>query len=164
MSRQKQTPKKRSSPVWVKAFLASFSQTGNVLLSCQAAKVSRPAVYDRRNTDAAFASAWDAAKEEAADLMVREARRRATEGVARLKFHQGQLITIPLVRDGQPVLKDGQPVMVPYVEHEYSDTLLIFLLKGARPEEYRDNHKHEHTGSLTQTHIYLPKKDDVPAG
>lgn len=34
--------------------------------------------------------------------------------------------------------KDGKPELVPYVEHEYSDTLMIFLLKGARPEVYRE--------------------------
>jgi hypothetical protein len=30
-----------------------------------------------------------------------------------------------------------------------SDVLLIFLLKGAMPERYRDNVRHEHTGSVT---------------
>lgn len=30
-----------------------------------------------------------------------------------------------------------------------SDTLMIFLLKARRPEKYRDNVKHEHTGGLS---------------
>ena len=30
---------------------------------------------------------------------------------------------------------------------EYSDTLLMFLMKGAMPEKYRDNYRAEHTGS-----------------
>lgn len=30
-----------------------------------------------------------------------------------------------------------------------SDTLLIFLLKGARPDRYRDNYKVEHSGGVT---------------
>ena len=73
--------------------------------------------------------------------MEEEARRRAVEGVAKLKFHQGQLIHIPVVdADGQPVLaENGEPKQKPYVEHEYSDTLLIFLLKGARPKKFREN-------------------------
>ena len=32
------------------------------------------------------------------------------------------------------------------VIRKYSDTLLIFLLKGIRPGKFRENHKHEHTG------------------
>ena len=32
-------------------------------------------------------------------------------------------------------------------EREYSDTLLIFLLKGAMPEKYHENVKLEHDGS-----------------
>ena len=33
------------------------------------------------------------------------------------------------------------------VIREYSDTLLIFLLKGARPQKYRDNIRQEVTGA-----------------
>jgi hypothetical protein len=32
------------------------------------------------------------------------------------------------------------------VVREYSDTLLIFLLKGARPQKYRDNVRQEVSG------------------
>lgn len=38
--------------------------------------------------------------------------------------------------------------MVPYIEHEYSDTLLIFLLKGARPEVYRERADVRHSGKI----------------
>ena len=30
----------------------------------------------------------------------------------------------------------------------YSDNLLMFLMKGAKPEVYRENHHHQHTGSV----------------
>jgi hypothetical protein len=43
---------------------------------------------------------------------------------------------------------------------EYSDTLTIFLLKAHAPDKYRDNAKVEHSGTIAQTHIYLPAKDD----
>ena len=33
----------------------------------------------------------------------------------------------------------------PYLELDYSDTLLIFLLKGLRPQKYRE--RYEHTGA-----------------
>jgi hypothetical protein len=42
----------------------------------------------------------------------------------------------------------NKPVTVPYVEHEYSDTLLIFLLKGARPEKYRERADVRHSGKI----------------
>ena len=31
---------------------------------------------------------------------------------------------------------------------EYSDTLLIFQLKGRRPEKYRESVDHNHTGDI----------------
>jgi hypothetical protein len=44
-------------------------------------------------------------------------------------------------------LKNGKPIVhpvthEPYYELEYSDTLLIFLLKGIRPEKYRERFEH----------------------
>ena len=38
----------------------------------------------------------------------------------------------------------GKPIGIPAAVREYSDTLLIFLLKGARPEKYHE--RHQHTG------------------
>jgi hypothetical protein len=55
------------------------------------------------------------------------------------------------------------------VVQEYSDTLLIFLLKGARPQKYRDNVRQEVTGSNgtplvpTQVIIQLVPTPSVPA-
>lgn len=85
--------------------------------------------------------------ESAADLLEEEARRRAYDGVRRLKFDRGKMITIPMEDlDGAPILdENSKPIMVPYVEHEYSDTLMMFLLKGARPERYRDRQETRHT-------------------
>lgn len=135
---------------WEKGFLAALRDTGNVRAACEAAEVSRTVVYARRDVNQDFAQAWQDALEESADLLEQEARRRAYEGVRRLKFDRGQLITIP-VRDaeGKPVLDgDGKPVTEPYVEHEYSDTLLIFLLKGIRPETYRERTDVRHSGKI----------------
>jgi hypothetical protein len=139
----KLTPKKRD------AFLLALASTGNVTVAAQMAEVTRTHVYEWRKTDGAFARAWDDAIDQAADLLEAEARRRAYEGVQRLKFDRGNVITIPLIgADGKPVIQDGEPVMVPYIEHEYSDTLLIFLLKGARPETYRERTDVRHSGKI----------------
>lgn len=144
----KLTPKRRA------AFLAALAETGNVTESARAAGVARPHVYEWKRDDSSFAAAWDDALEQAADVMEREALRRAVEGTRRLKFDRsGKPILIPVFGpDGRPVYRvdsDGnttdQLEMAPYIENEYSDTLLIFLLKGARPEKYRE--RNEITGS-----------------
>jgi len=92
--------------------------------------------YKWRAADAEFAKAWDGAVEEALDLLELEARRRAHDGLVKKKFG-----------------KDGDPVIDPttgkqYYEREYSDTLMIFLLKGGRPEKYRENIRQEQSGEV----------------
>lgn len=139
------TPKK--APRWAKAFLASLAALGNVQAACEAAKIERSTAYRHREADEGFAEAWNAAMESAADLLEEEARRRAYDGVRRLKFDRGKVITVPLTAaDGEVMLDEhGKPMMVPYVEHEYSDSLMMFLLKGARPEKYRERTETKHT-------------------
>lgn len=107
------TPKKRLR------FLEHLKNTANVTLSARLVGVSRRTVYNHRAADPGFASAWDTAVDEAIDLLEAEARRRAVDGTDR------------------PVYQGGE--LVGYVRG-YSDTLLIFLLKGHRPEKYRERH------------------------
>jgi len=140
------TSKKR--PRWAKGFLAALAQSGNVRLACESAGgIERSTAYDLRDADETFATEWESALEESADLLEQEARRRAHDGLRRLKFHNGSPIMVPaLGENGIPLLNvDNEPIMVPYVEHEYSDTLLIFLLKGVRPEKYRERNETKHT-------------------
>jgi len=85
-------------------------------------------VYRWRAEDKTFAAAWDKAIEIGADLLEEEAMRRAVTGVQRPVFQGGRLVGH--VRD-------------------YSDTLLIFLLKGAKPQKYAERTKNEHVGRLT---------------
>lgn len=112
------TPKKRA------AFLDALARTGNVSESATLAGIGRSAAYDWRRDDSTFAADWEAAVDEAADRMEREALRRAVEGVDEPVFYQGE--EVGHVR-------------------KYSDTLLIFLLKAARPEKYRE--RQEVTGA-----------------
>jgi hypothetical protein len=69
-----------------------------------------------------YKKAFEDAAEEAADLLETEARRRALEGVEEPVFYQGQQCG---------------------TVHKYSDTLLIFLLKGCRPEKYVERVRQE---------------------
>ena len=145
---QNGTPKRR--PKWAKAFIAALSRTGNIRQSCEAAEVGRTTVYTLRDVDETFKTEWEIALDESADLLEQEARRRAEQGVQRLKFHNGNVIMVQaLSPEGTPLVNDkNEPIMVPYIEHEYSDTLTIFLLKGIRPEKYRDNVAIRHSGKI----------------
>jgi hypothetical protein len=115
------------------AFLAAFAECGNVSHAADIAGIDRVTHY-RWLRDADYKAAYEDARERAADALEGEARRRAIEGVKRLRFGRG----------GEPLIdpETGQP----YAEREYSDTLLIFLLKGIRPEKYRDNVRAELVG------------------
>jgi len=111
-----------------KAFLAAYAECGNITLAAKMAKIDRTQHY-RWLDNPEYAKMFQDAEEQAVEMLEREARRRAIEGLKKKKFD-----------------KNGKPVIDPetgeqYVEHEYSDSLLIFLLKGARPEKYRDRHE-----------------------
>ena len=126
-ARTNRTPKRRTE------FLDALAVCGNVKEACLVAGMARQTAYEWRASDEAFAAAWDAALDEAADTMEREAFRRAVEGVDEPVF--GSL------GNG---LGSGEVGTV----RKYSDTLLIFLLKAARPEKYRDRVEQKHTGAV----------------
>lgn len=67
-----------------------------------------------------------------------------------MKFDRGKVVMVPAMGEDGLVVKDegGNIEMVPYIEHEYSDTLMIFLLKGVRPGKYRETVQQEHTGTV----------------
>lgn len=100
---------------------------GNVSTACQMVGITRQCAYYHRNEDADFSAAWDEAIQTVADAMEQEMYRRAVEGVDKPVYQQGALV--------------GHI-------REYSDTLLIFALKGARPDKYRDRQEIDHKGKL----------------
>ena len=103
-----------------KAFLAAFRETGNVRLACEVAGVGRTSHYRWRDEDPAYREAFDVAKEDATDVLEAEAHRRAVEGIEEpVGWYKGEA---------------GGTV------RRYSDNLLMFLLKGARPERYRERY------------------------
>lgn len=108
-------------PAWWGAYFAALSETGNRTAAAQAAEIDRttPQKHVKAHPESAaeFALLEAEAIEQAADLLEKEARRRAVEGVSK------------------PVYQGGK--RVGFVR-EYSDVLLIFLLKAARPERYRE--------------------------
>ncbi len=123
------TPKKKSKKIEQgnkSTFLTSLAHTCNVSKAAEAAGVSRTCVYEWRKADPAFATEWEHARRVGAEALEDEAVRRAYEGVEEPIFFQGAQAGI--VR-------------------RYSDTLLIFLLKGALPEKYAERHRTELTGA-----------------
>jgi hypothetical protein len=106
-------------------FIEAFSATGNVSAAAKLAGVGRRTHYDWLKEDEAYKVAFADAVDEAADRLEVEARRRAVTGNVKPVFHKG--VQVGTVR-------------------EYSDTLLIFLLKGARPEKYSERHVHSGKG------------------
>ena len=107
-----------------RAFLGAYRECGSITAAAKAAHTGRRSHYDWLDEEE-YAEAFADATEEACDLLVAEARRRASQGVERAVYYRGE--------------ECGRI-------REYSDNLLMFLIKGARPETYRDNAKVEHVG------------------
>jgi hypothetical protein len=128
-----------------KAFLDSFKMTGNISESADASGIARSTVYRWQEQDDEFAAGFREAEIKATECLESEARRRAVDGVLRLKFDKGQAIIDP--RTGEP-----------YMEAEKSDTLLIFLLKARAPEKYRENVHVKHDGRIEHVQMDSARK------
>lgn len=112
-------PKKRAM---LNAYVAAG---GNVVAACKAARVGRTTHYRWALQDEVYAEAFAQAAYKAGETLEAEAIRRATQGVRKVIYHQG----VPV----------GE-------ETVYSDTLLIFLLKGHMPQKYKDRVAQEISG------------------
>src|SRR5690606_38686732 len=125
-------------------FLELLATNGNVTVSAEAFNLERARLYEIRKTDKTFADASDAAMQQAADHLEAEARRRAVDGW------------------DEPVYWQGEQVGV---VRKFSDTLLIFLMKGANPEKYRDRVDHTTKGKeipgpgVVAINVYLPDNE-----
>jgi len=126
-------PKKR-------ALLAAFRETASISRAAAMAEVRRTSHYDWMK-DPAYAAAFNEAREQAAQVLEDEAVRRAHEGVE------------------EPIFQGGRRVGT---VRKYSDVLLIFLLKGLRPDRYKERVAAEHTGKdSTQPIVIRISEDDA---
>jgi hypothetical protein len=123
------TPQKKRRPVKQAAFLAAYAKTGNVSTAARKAKCSRSLHYEWM-ADEAYRAEFERSHEEACELLEEEARHRAVEGTEEPIVYQGEITT---KRDSL-----GRATKRPQTIRRYSDTLLIFLMKGAMPEKYKD--------------------------
>ena len=108
-------------------FLAAYEAIQTVSGAARATTIGRRTHYDWLAHDDEYARRFAEADVVAIDKLEEEARRRALAGVNEPVFYQGKIV-------GHVARK--------------SDTLLIFLLKGKRPEIYTE--RHEHTGAHGQ--------------
>lgn len=106
------------------AFLAAFAKTGNISVAAQAANVDRTTAWYWRK-DPEFRAKFREARRESVEYMEAEALRRAMHGTRRPIFQGGKKVGEELV---------------------YSDPLLMFLLRAAKPKKYRENLSHEISG------------------
>ena len=115
-------------------FIGLLRATANVSRACEELNIGRRTAYEWRDEDEGFAALWDEAIEAAIDDLEEEARRRAFKGLVKKKFD----------RKGEPILDPATGEQ--YYEREYSDALMVVLLKAHRPAKYRE--RFEHSGEI----------------
>lgn len=98
------------------------TENGLVATAAESCNLSRTALYAWKNDDDDFSEAWDQIVDITTETLEKEAWRRAHDGVPKDVFYQGEKIA---------------------TETNYSDQLLMFVLRGRKPETYRDNSKVE---------------------
>lgn len=116
-----------------KALIAAFSVCGVLTRACEVAGADKQQHFRWMKNDPKYCAAFEEARDAAVDGLELEARRRALEGTKRVVLFKGKPVYVP--KD----LKNPKGPKEIYVEHDYSDTLMMFLLKGQRPEKYREN-------------------------
>lgn len=100
----------------------AYEATGLVQAAADAAGCSRVTISRWRKKSPDFATAWQNARDTIADIHEDELHRRAVTGIDEPIFYKGQEIA---------------------TVKRYSDSLLMFALKGLRPTRYRDTTRME---------------------
>ena len=128
----------RRSPAraWQPIFLRALGEGLSVTQAAGRAGMSRRGVYHAREANAEFARAWDDAWEQGTDTLEAEAWRRARDGTER------------------PIMYRGEQVAS---VREFSDTLMLALLRARRPEAYSEN------ATVRQEHTDRPSDEKLAA-
>jgi hypothetical protein len=106
-------------------FLATFVLSGSIFHACRAARIHRQTHYYWLRVDPTYAAKFEEARQVAAQTLADEAVRRAVEGNRR-----------PVTHNGKQVWVNINGVREPLWEHQYSDKLLVMLLRAANPSKY----------------------------
>ena len=139
--RDKATPVNARETGWKPVFLRSLRKLGIVGPACAVAKIHRSTAYRHYDKDPVFARAWESALEDACDRLEKEAIRRAAVGTLKPVFYKGE--QCGSIR-------------------EYSDTLLIFMLKAYRPEKFRESFDYDKLAeAMLRAQGQLPPSKDA---
>jgi hypothetical protein len=118
------------------AFLEVFRVTGNTSASCRTVGISTNLVTKYwLKEDKEFVERYAVALEEANDWLEQEAFRRGFQGVDKPVIHQGMPTMLEDPETGEKHM---------FTVKEYSDPLLLSLMKARRPEKFRENQKVTH--------------------
>lgn len=123
VARTKITQKKQAE------FLECLARGDTVVHAAALTAIPRAYWYEERKISTAFAAEWDTAIEAGTEQIEQELKRRAVDGY------------------DEPVWYKGDEVGV---VRKFSDTLLMFMLKGRNPAKYRENTSIEHSGEIGQ--------------
>lgn len=107
-------------------FFAEMARHGRITQAATAAGIDRGDAYKLRDANPEFAARWAHALDTYADTLEAAAHQRAVEGTDKGVYHQGVLMA---------------------TEKQYSDSLLLAMLKAKRKREYGDASKIELTGA-----------------
>ena len=123
-----------------RAFLAAYAYCGRITRAADAAQTNWRNHYNWLRDDPAYKDAFADATRMAGDFLEDEAIRRAKEGWQEPVFYRGEHV--------DNVTK-------------YSDTLMIVMLKGAKPDKYKDRTQvsGDATAPLEVLHKYGPSPD-----
>ena len=110
------------TPLVIDLFLEGVCRTNNITQVCIEMNLSKTVIYAMKAQDPEFRQRLYAAQTIGIDSWEDEAARRAFSGTDRKVFHQG--IQIDTVKD-------------------YSDSIAIAMLKGAKPERYATRNSNE---------------------
>jgi len=116
-----------------RVFLQRYAVSNTIVEACREARISAPTYRKWKREDLEFAAALKEAREMSFEFMLKEARRRALIGRRKLVLHKGQPVLVPV----DPMNPNGDKQY--HYEYCFSDILLMFLMKAAKPQKFRDN-------------------------
>ena len=102
------------------AFLEAYITCGTITHAARMAKIARQTHHAWLAGDTEYQQLFAEAEIAATDALIKEARRRAIDGIS------------------EPILYKGEVVKT---IRKYSDNLLMFLIRGALPEVYRERYE-----------------------
>lgn len=121
------------------AFLEAYATAGVITAAAQIVGIGPKCHYRWLKADKAYADAFTDKQAEADDALIKEARRRAVNGVQRPIIYKGKVVIDPVTRK-------------PYLETQYSDTMLIVLLKMRGLFKDKFEHSGPNGGPINHEH------------